>query len=151
MKSVGSFAFLAAIALGTSPALAEDKGGTPTDVVVRTAVRAPVTAAPARATELSMDRYHNSVTIVRERTSGNVLATFVAEPRLLDRGLVMVFEAVSVAATGTIPRWRCIAITDVAECLGRPLRLRYLPADERITLKATLKPASELPSLLASR
>ena len=124
-----------------------------TDGVRAAGPRAPLKTADARGTALKLDRYHNEVTVVRTRTEGKAFATFVAEPRLLDRGAIVVFEIRSVAKTGVIPRWRCIAQDDVAECLGAPLRLRYLPDDEKIVLTARLRPASDLDKMmqLASR
>jgi hypothetical protein len=114
--------------------------------------RAPLLPDPnLRDTQFELDRYHKQVTIIRERQPGAVSAMFVAEPRLLGEGAIMVFQVDSIAPTGVVPRWRCIAQHDVAECLGAPVRFRFLPADQRIVLTATLRPVSELRDALAQR
>ncbi len=119
--------------------------------LVRSKARSPIRAADLRRTPLQLDRYHNEVTIVRKRSARKEFATFVAEPKLLQRGSFILFEIRSVAKTGVISRWRCIATADVAECLGRPVKVRYLPRDEEIVLTAKLMPISELTPRYASR
>ena len=89
--------------------------------------------------------YHRPAVIVRERTGQRIYATFSADPQLLTPGSAAVFEARSVSDQGAVSRWRCVARHDVAECLGRPLRLRYLPGDVAITLKVEIVPEVETP------
>lgn len=118
---------LAVALLATSAALA-DEG------------RKPVAPAQSRATEVSYDRYHRTVELVRTRTDGKALVTFHAEPQLLEAGAIAVLEVRSVAKTGSVTRWRCIAVRDIAECLGVPVALRYLPEDHRMVMSVTMKP-----------
>lgn len=125
-------ATLATTALG-----APEGGATPVP-------RKAIEAQDQKITELDLDTYYNQVTVVRERSPGKMYASFSADPQLLDEGSVVVFEINSVAKSGTVPRWRCIAIRDVAECLGAPVKIRYLPADERIVLTAKIIPRSHV-------
>lgn len=98
----------------------------------------------ARTTEVPLVRYHQATTVVRSRTEGHRFATFEAEPTLLTTGSAMVFEIFSMAPSGVVPRWRCVALHDVADCLGIPVKVQYLPNDEKVVLKATLVPTNEL-------
>ena len=83
------------------------------------------------------DFFSNIETPGSKRTSEKEYATFSAEPLLIDSGAFTLFEIRSVAEAGSVPRWRCVARDGVAECLGAPVRIRYLP-DERIVLTAKL-------------
>jgi hypothetical protein len=110
------------------------------------AARAPLKSSEtANTTEVSLVRYHQATTVVRERTDGRRFASFEAEPSLLSQGSALVFEIYSVAPTGVVPRWRCVALHDAADCLGTPVKVAYLPRDEKMVLKATLVPVSEVP------
>lgn len=112
--------------------------------------RAPLSTTPqSRATTMSIERYDAPVTLVRERTAAKTRVTFSAEPQLIDPNAYAVLEARSVGDDGSIVRWRCIATHDVAECLGRPLTLRYLPDDTRIELTLTLRPRGTAPNPIA--
>jgi len=122
------------------------EGSSATEVPER---RTPLEPGEVRTTTLDFDKYFKPIEIVRERTEGMSFATFYAEPKLLEEGVAVVFTAVSVAKTGVVPRWRCVARRDIAECLGRPLKLRYLPNDERIILRVVVQPTS-LPIIMAS-
>lgn len=123
------------------------------------APRTPGTRAPLerdydlKTTKLSFEEYHQTAKVVRHRTEGKRYATFFAEPQLIDTGAAMIFEIRSVARTGSVSRWRCVAVNDVAECLGAPVRVRYLPADERIVLVARIAPRTSVAELgaVASR
>lgn len=107
--------------------------------------RVPLKASEtARTTEVPLVRYHQATTLVRPRTEGRRFATFEAEPSLLSPGSALVFEIYSMAPTGVVPRWRCVAVHDVADCLGTPVKVRYLPKDEKVVLKATLVPVNEV-------
>jgi hypothetical protein len=107
--------------------------------------RAPLKSSEtARTTEVPLVRYHQATTLVRPRTEGRRFATFEAEPALLSSGSALVFEIYSMAPTGVVPRWRCVALHDVADCLGIPVKVQYLPNDEKIVLKATLVPSNEV-------
>jgi hypothetical protein len=116
----------------------------PAPQVVAAQLRAPLEAGPLRENDLDLDRYFREVTVVRTRTPGKSFATFSAEPRLLDDGAAVVFEISSVAKSGVVNRWRCVATVDVAECLGTPVKIAYLPADEAIRLTAKLLPKADL-------
>jgi hypothetical protein len=102
--------------------------------------RIPFQVEKARTNELSFDTYHSGFEIVRQRTPGKEYATFSAEPASIERGAEIVFEIRSVGKANLV-RWRCVAKTDVAECLGAPVRVRYLGTDEKIVLTANLVPA----------
>jgi hypothetical protein len=104
-------------------------------------VRVPLAQSMARETEMLFERYGQEQVIVRERTNGEA-ATFSAEPALLERGSKLVVEVYTVAARGTVLRFRCVARDDVAECLGKPLRVAWLPDDDRAVLVARIEPDS---------
>ena len=127
-----------------SPTLAFAKSGseskTSKQKTAKLEKRIPVKAGQLRGSTFDLDRYHSQMEVVRVRTAGKDFATFVAEPKLLDPGAVMIFEIRSVAKTGSVRRWKCVAENDVAECLGKPVRIRYLPADDKVVLVAKLKP-----------
>ena len=104
--------------------------------------RAPL-SQNARARRLLFQRYEQIMTVVRERSPGKSFATFAADPQPLEPGSQMVFEIRSESGSGgTTPRWRCVASRDVAECLGAPVRIRYLSGDRRIVLSLRVRPAS---------
>jgi hypothetical protein len=105
--------------------------------------REPLSPGVRRTTSVNTDVYHQPSVIVRQRTGMRAYATFSAEPQLLTSGSAAVFEARSVSDRGGVPRWRCVARHDVAECLGSPLRLRYLPEDVAITLKVEIVTQAE--------
>jgi hypothetical protein len=138
-----------ALIVGSMPlvciAAAEEKATRePIKPVLIEGTRPPIVAADHRTNELLLDRYDRVQKIVRKRTEGKTYALFTAEPQLIDRGAVMLFEIKSVSDKGVVPRWRCIAVRDVAECLGVPVKIAYLPDDDRMVLTAMVKPASEL-------
>ena len=62
-----------------------------------------------------------------------------ADPQLLDANSVLQFEAKSVSSAGSITRWQCTAVHDVAEC-SVALKLRYLEEDTKIELSFRLQP-----------
>lgn len=134
-----------------STAVAAPDDGKKTVMPTAVDARAPIAPAHARKSELPLDRYESNITVVRKRTEGKEVATFVAEPRLIDRGAVVVFQAISQAESGSVLRWHCIAVRDVAECLGKPLKLRYLPKDDRIVLTARVLPRTKELVRIASR
>lgn len=106
--------------------------------------KVPIEQVEARTSEFSFETYHSGIQIVRERSPGKSYATFIADPYLIDSGAAVIFEVRSVAKTGSVLRWRCVARDDVAECLGAPVKVRYLPKDEKIVLTARLVPQSEV-------
>jgi hypothetical protein len=105
--------------------------------------RPPIVEAKARTNELNITRYDAVATVVRARTPGKKFAVFSADPQFIEHGAVVLFEARSVGGNGSLTRWRCIAKTDVAECLGSPLKIRYLSDDDRVVLTARMKPLHE--------
>lgn len=106
--------------------------------------RTPVEPAVLHLTDFQLDRYHREYVVVRKRTEGKSFVAFQADPQLLDRGAMMVFEVQSVAPHGVVPRWRCIAQHDIAECLGASVKIAYLPEDTEIRLVAKVKPKTDV-------
>jgi hypothetical protein len=102
--------------------------------------RRPFRATQERTSDVRIDRYDAPTTIVRERTELKKSAVFFADPQPVDKKAIVLFEAYSVSSATSTPRWRCIAIDDVAECLGAPVEIKYLANDEKIVLVTTLKP-----------
>jgi len=82
--------------------------------------------------------------IARRKMNGNRSTVFYADPQPVPSDRVIVFEVSSIGPAGVLTRWRCIAVDDVAECLGRPVEVRYLPTDEKIVLTATLHRAEDI-------
>lgn len=76
--------------------------------------------------------------VVRARAAGARSATFHAEPAPLAQGTVAVIEIASRHRGGTVHRWRCVAVDDVSECLGRPVEVPYLPHDRAMELSVRL-------------
>ncbi|MBI2376419.1 MAG: hypothetical protein HYV07_20660 [Deltaproteobacteria bacterium] len=114
--------------------------------------RAPLVPAPQHVTQINLDAYQRTTMVTRERSPGKQFAAFSSDPHLLEPGSVMVFEIRSVAKSGEIVRWRCIAEHDVADCLGgKGVKVRYLPNDERVVLTARLEPRVAMEGALASR
>lgn len=116
-----------------------------------TRAREPLQQSLARETALRLEHLGQEFVIVRERTNGDVV-TFSAEPALLERGTKMVIEVYTVAAEGAVLRVRCEARNDVAECLGSPVRVHWLPNDDKAVLVARIvrdkRPAA---TILAAR
>ena len=100
----------------------------------------PAQSKQIRETSAELSSYHDVVTITRTRSDGKEFASFFADPQLLDANSVLQFEAKSVSSAGSITRWQCTAVHDVAECLGSPLKLRYLEEDTKIELSFRLQP-----------
>ncbi len=96
--------------------------------------RSPLFERPSHETELSLDRWETTAVVERTRTAGHKYAVFHADPQDIAPGAVLVFQAES---EGQV-RWRCVAVDDVAECLGKPVRVAYRQKDEtvRLTVKA---------------
>ena len=101
---------------------------------------APAQSTQIRETTADISSYNEVITITRNRTNGKEFASFFADPQLLDANSVLRFEAKSVSSFGSITRWQCTAIHDVAECLGKPLKIRYLEEDTKIELSFRLQP-----------
>ncbi|MCK6549393.1 hypothetical protein L6R52_26355 [Myxococcota bacterium] len=144
MKGLFGLAALSLFVLSTARGAeaSERAGRAPVRPAIEAGTRAPVMPAPIRRSELRVSSYDQIVTVVRERGEGKRFATFSAEPALLQPGSAAVFEIRSDGTRGSLVRWRCVATRDVAECLGRPVRLKYLSDDERMVLTARLVPAA---------
>ncbi len=113
--------------------------------------REPLQQSLARETALRVEHLGQEFVIVRERTNGEVV-TFSAEPTLLERGTQMIIEVYTVAARGAVLRVRCEARNDVAECLGTPVRVHWLPSDEKAVLVARIvRDKRPAPTILAAR
>jgi hypothetical protein len=123
---MASASFLFAL-VTTSTAMASPQGKT------------PFWQAPYRETELIMERWDQPVVLERTRSFGRKRAIFYADPQPIPEAAVYVFEAV--AAGEDQPRWRCVAVDDVAECLGAPVRVEYQRPKEtvRLTIRAVPK------------
>lgn len=113
--------------------------------------REPLQQSVARQTDLLVEHVGQSFVIVRERTNGDV-ASFSAEPVLLERGTALVIEVYTMGPQGAVSRFRCEAQNDVAECLGTPVRVHWLPSDERAVLVARVVAGRRSPpTVLAAR
>jgi hypothetical protein len=99
--------------------------------------RSPLFQGEERETELSLTRWETDVVVERTRSFGRKFAVFSADPQAIVDDAVLVFQ---VESAGEI-RWRCVAVDDVAECLGAPVRIRYQAAEEtvRLTVKAVAR------------
>ena len=139
MKTLG---LVMVMMVGVATEAVADAPKEKTAVAVR---RTPLTPAKLNATPVRLDRYEKQARVVRFRTPGKQYASFSTDPHILEPGSMAVFEIRSVALTGSIARWRCVAVHDVAECLGSPVKLRYLPNDTKMVLTTTLKPREARP------
>lgn len=119
--ALGAGAVLAGVGFAKAPAFAE----------------APATALPLERperAEATMARFGEPVEVVRPRGEGMQAAVFEAAPQSLHPEHVAVIEIASLSAEGRRPRWNCVAVEDVAECLGHPVRVPYLSDDEAMVL-----------------
>lgn len=98
-------------------------------------------ASPARVTEAEIDAFGVPVKVVRARTPGKTAAVFEAEPEALSADAVAVVEIRSVGKYGATKRYYCVAVDDVSECLGQPVRVPYLDDDDAVVLSVELAPA----------
>jgi hypothetical protein len=89
-----------------------------------------------RETELSLRTWDTPAVIERKRSFGRKSAVFHADPQAIAADAVLIFE---IESEGEV-RWRCVAVDDVAECLGAPVRVRYQKAEEIVRLKVTAVP-----------
>jgi hypothetical protein len=94
------------------------------------------TGRKERETELSLQRWETPAVLERRRSFGRKNAVFHAEPQAIAPDAVLVFE---VASEGKL-RWRCIAVDDVAECLGAPVRIPYQKTDEVLRMSVQAVP-----------
>ena len=101
---------------------------------------APEQSKQIRETTADISSYNQVITITRNRTDGQEFASFFADPQLLDTNSVLRLEVKSVSSYGAVTRWQCTAVHDVAECLGKPLKIRYLEEDTKIELSFRLQP-----------
>jgi hypothetical protein len=125
-----------AVSAMTNPASASEK-------------RTPIDRSSIRETSARVSSYGQEIRIVRNRSADKTFASFHAEPQLIDSNALAYFEIKSFAKDGEISRWRCIATHDVAECLGRPVKIRYLPEDTKIELSFKLIPRVAQPQAMA--
>jgi hypothetical protein len=89
-----------------------------------------------RETELSLQSWDTPAVLERKRSFGRKFAVFHADPQQIAADAVLVFE---VESQGEV-RWSCVAVDDVAECLGAPVRVRYRKADETVRLRVKAVP-----------
>ena len=102
--------------------------------------RTPIRSSSVRETTAKISSYENEIKIVRHRSIGKAFASFYADPQLIQKDSVVVFEIKSYAKSASLSRWRCVATHDIAECLGAPVKIQYLPKDTRIEMTFKLKP-----------
>jgi len=76
--------------------------------------------------------------LVQRRDGSIKPAVFSADPQAIDSSGVMVFEIFSESAKGRAARWRCVAVNDVAECLGVPVKVSYQKGDERMIMRVSM-------------
>ncbi len=85
--------------------------------------------------------------LVRERASTRGPAVFKPVAQPIELRFVVLFQAFAEAKGQRRERWRCIAMRDYAECLGKELSLAFERGDERIVLRMTtldvLKPEGQ--------
>lgn len=103
--------------------------------------RDPLTASLPKETAVTLESFYQTQEIVRVRSKFRGSAVFTASSQEIDPRAVLVFEARSESNDGERARWRCVARYDVAECLGDPLKIRYLPGDKRVVLTITTLPS----------
>ena len=101
-----------------------------------TPARSPLWSTEERETELSLSRWETPEVVERKRSFGRKYAVFHADPQEIADEAVLVFE---VESEGQV-RWRCVAVEDVAECLGAPVRIRYQKKEEVVRLKVKAMP-----------
>jgi hypothetical protein len=100
--------------------------------------RRVIRSVPQRVTALELDPEKGYAELVHERAPMRPDAVFHADPQLIDPNAVILFQAFSESSGSPTERWRCIAVDDVAECLGAPVSIRYRPSDERVVLRLTV-------------
>lgn len=103
--------------------------------------REPVRGNSQRETSMMVDRYDRPLVIERERSDFKTHATFSAEPQQIENNAILVFEIKSIGGDGELSRWSCVAVHNVAECLGNGVRVPYRPRDEKMILTITAKPS----------
>ncbi len=110
------------------------------NVAGATPSRSPLWGKEERETELELSRWDTPAVVERTRSFGKKFAVFHADPQPVSPDAVLVFE---VESQGEV-RWRCVAVDDVAECLGTPIKIRYRETDETVRLTVRAVPrASE--------
>ena len=115
--------------------------------------RDPVSGIQSRKTTKLVESYHQAIEVVRTRSPGKSGASFYAEPQLLDVNASALVTVKSVSSDGKLERFRCIATHDLAECLGTPISVQYLPQDLQLVLEVQLIPrvAKEKPISIAAK
>ncbi len=97
-------------------------------------------ADDAKTTAVAADRYHEAHVIERVRTGNKASAVFSAPAAALPAGADVVLVARSVSGSNEEVRWTCTARADIAECLGKPVALKYRTGDDKITLSVMMVP-----------
>lgn len=105
---------------------------------------------PERVTAVSMAAYNESK-IVRERTDGKKAVTFSAMQEEIDKAAEVVFEIRSESKVAEIPRWRCVARSNVRECFDTPVRVKYLEGDERMVMHVRVQASGTQAPVFANR
>ena len=94
----------------------------------------------AQTHELKPESYYQTYTLTRVRTHGKDSVSFRADARPVTPGAIMLVEIDSVQGKQRHTRYQCVATVDIAECLGAPVKLRYLPGDDKVVLQVTMMP-----------
>jgi len=101
--------------------------------------RKPIRSVAQRTTTLQLDPAKGYTELVQERDEMTKRAVFHADPQAIDENGVMLFQAFGVAGDVKVERWRCVAVRDIAECLGTPVRIAYQQGEERMVLRMTIR------------
>jgi hypothetical protein len=112
---------------------------TPASFAAEGSDRKPLRSVPERVTALKLDPTRTYVELVHNRAPLETEAVFHADPQVIEPNAVILFQAFSQASTGSIERYRCVAIHDIAECLGVPVKIAYLPNDERVVMRISMQ------------
>lgn len=121
------------------------RAGRPAMMTLAACLSTPFAAGASpdsRVTEGELSQLGVPVKVVRARSPGKSAAVFAAEPEPLAAGQVAVVEIISHNREGATPRWRCVAVDDLSECLGKPVRIPYLQQHEAVVLSVTLSKQS---------
>lgn len=126
---IRAYAFTIVTAL-TLPAIADAAKGH----------RRPLEPSKSGTSRVDVAEYGATYRVERARTTGREKVRFSAAPAEVPEGAVFVFEIASEGEDGSIPRWRCVALRDVSECLGEPVAMRWVAGDERAVLTVRAEP-----------
>jgi hypothetical protein len=104
-----------------------------------------------RVSAIDLERFDTAYTIEQTRGAKTKNGVFYADPQLIDEEKIIVFQISSISPERSLERWKCVAIHDVAECLGRAVRVPYLAGEKKLvmTVTAVRKATAEGQALIA--